>query len=140
MERRIGQAVPGGSIEITESLPDGYVAVGVYCDDYASTGSPGDYQGVSIVNGSTVSYDLPDGYSLTCYWYNAPYEQEAYGNISLTKYVCPAEYDTNSVNQDYLSSTCTETQGGVEYQLYRDDGSSSPMNVRRGESQPGSGL
>jgi hypothetical protein len=123
---------------IIETPPSGYVSIRVFCRQYKLTGEDTGFSEYPVT-GFTASYDLQDGYSLDCDWFNTysqpaspatstpgpiatggpvvtPYPTpSASGPASLTiiKYTCEAGYDVFRFDAD-PKQDCPETTAGIE--------------------------
>jgi hypothetical protein len=126
---------------IIETPPPGYVSIRVFCRQYKLTGEDTGFSEYSV-NGFVASYDLQDGYSLDCDWFNTysqpgqgpaptsdgpsgtivpnttpgPYSTpSASGPASLTiiKYTCEPGYDVFRFDAD-PKVDCPETTAGIE--------------------------
>ncbi len=113
--------MPAGPLSLVEQVPDGYGEPVVHCTTYElSDGGPivtGPFK-VTVDAGNQIFQILEDGQTLNCSWYNVPTEDSPVdepGDITITKYVCPAGYDAEGADIYELSYDCNEPLEGVEF-------------------------
>lgn len=118
------QAAAGG-YRIRELVPSGYRIAGVYCMAAPHSGPEGTYDEIPVTSDNEIWYDLPYGYSLNCYWFNAP---DDYGTIKIHKYSCPDTYDTSYAGYNDLKTNCTTKHANVEFG-YAENGGGPSLQI-----------
>ena len=103
--------VPGGTLDIVEQSPSGYVVGRVFCG-YSSDGNTVPTSWDEYTYDQGIQVELPSGQYLFCVYFNVPTE---YGTIYLYKYYCDPAFDWENGSYDYLLTGCPNPQSGVYF-------------------------
>ncbi|HET8523998.1 MAG TPA: SpaA isopeptide-forming pilin-related protein [Thermomicrobiales bacterium] len=123
-----------GTYTITESIPGDTADTYIYCSmadsDQQVSFDQADQGGISL--------KLTDGMAVVCDWYTIPEQQQQQPQntrLQITKYTCPAGYDTSGKHLSDYQSDCQHPTSGVTFTLTSDANSS--LNRQKATSNSG---
>lgn len=112
--------VPSGTGIITETAAVD-TRSRVFCDIAPENGGEVDYEDYGAI-GNAIMYELDEGQSLDCVWYNLSLPPERESEVHVTKYSCADEIDWDLLDRQALLAECGAVQSGVEFVLTTSDG------------------
>ncbi len=106
--------IPSGSVTVTEIPPVAGWLIRAFCSQYDSTGAPSNYLDAPVGQGSA-TWNLQDGQSLDCDWYNFPVVTPTQTTVSIRLHGCPDGFDGINADIYGFAQYCHTPIGGVDF-------------------------
>ena len=131
----------GNTINVTETIPDGYGAPIVFCHGENTEGTIVQPVEDMIVENGRVYVDNREVFLTLCTWFNmSTLEPVGEGTVYINKHACPAGYDASAHDMYEMAATCHDDAGVVNFSVYQYGGGGYDGGIKPTSGGPGPNL
>lgn len=131
----------GNSINVTETIPDGYGAPIVFCHGENTEGTIVQPVEDMIVENGRVYVDNREVFLTLCYWFNlSTLEPTGTGTVYVNKHACPSGYDASAHDMYEMAATCHDDAGVVNFSVFEYGGGGYDGGIKPTSGGPGPNL
>ena len=133
----------GNSINVTETIPEGYGTPIVFCHGENTEGTIVQPAQDMIVENGRVYIDNREVFLTLCTWFNMSTLEPAAdgaGTVRINKRACPATYDASARDMYEMAAECNEDAGVVNFSVFEYGGGGYDGGVKPTSGGPGPNL
>ncbi|CAA9562517.1 MAG: hypothetical protein AVDCRST_MAG87-1691, partial [uncultured Thermomicrobiales bacterium] len=133
----------GNSINVTETIPEGYGTPIVFCHGENTEGTIVQPAHDMIVENGRVYVDNREVFLTLCTWFNLSTLEpaaEGTGTVYINKHACPASYDASARDMYEMAAECHEDAGVVNFSVFEYGGGGYDGGIKPTSGGPGPNL